>query len=111
MKEYWETIYYNIILVKLILKRCIKVKGIEADLGKRNLSYSIVNAIRGKHLRALRRPNKSRKYNGNTFKNKNNRTKKFALLGGCLVSCLKYKYNWLRQILKYIIILCPLYTN
>jgi len=38
------------------------VKGIEANLGKRNLSYSIVNTIGGKYLRALRRPNKGKKY-------------------------------------------------
>ena len=59
------------------------VKGIEADLGKTNPSYSIVNAIGGKYLRALRRPNKGRKYNSNTFKNRNNRTKRLALLGRC----------------------------
>jgi len=59
------------------------VKGIEAILGKRNPSRSIVNAIGGKHLRALRRPNKGRKYNSNTLKNRNNRTKRLALLGGC----------------------------
>jgi len=35
------------------------VKGIEANLGKRYLSYSIINAIGGKHLRALKRPNKA----------------------------------------------------
>jgi len=57
------------------------VKGIEANLGKRNLSYSIVNAIEGKHLRALKRPNKGRKYNSNTLKNRTNRTKRLALLG------------------------------
>jgi len=57
------------------------VKGIEAVLGKRNLSRSIVNAIGGKHLRAPRRPNKGRKYNSNTLKNRNNRTKRLALLG------------------------------
>ena len=34
----------------------------------------------GKHSRALKRPNKGKKYNSNTFKNKNNRTKKLALL-------------------------------
>jgi len=56
------------------------VKGIEADLGKSNLSYSMVNAIGGKYLRALRRPNKGRKYNGNTPKNRNNRIKRLALL-------------------------------
>jgi len=59
------------------------VKGIEAILGKRNLSHSIVNAMGGKHLRALKRPNKGGKYNSNTLKNRNNRTKKLALLGGC----------------------------
>jgi len=42
-----------------VLERRIGVKGPEADLGKRNLSYSIVNAIGDKHLRALRRPNKA----------------------------------------------------
>jgi len=36
----------------------------------------------GKYLRALRRPNKGRKYNGNTLKDRNNRTKRLALLGG-----------------------------
>jgi len=59
------------------------VKGIEAVLGKRNLSRSIVNAMGGKYLRALRRPNKGRKHNSNTLKNRNNRTKRLALLGGC----------------------------
>jgi len=59
------------------------VKGIKAVLGKRNLSYSIVNAMGGKYLRALRRPNKGGKYNSNTLKNRNNRTKRLALLGGC----------------------------
>ena len=58
-------------------------KDIEAVADKRNLSYSIVNAIGGKHLRALKRPNKGRKYNSNTLKNRNNRTKRLALLGGC----------------------------
>jgi len=57
------------------------VKGIEANLDKRNLSRSMVNAIGGKYLRALRRPNKGRKYNSNTIKNRNNRTKRLALLG------------------------------
>ena len=59
------------------------VKGIKANLGKRNLSYSMVNAIGGKHSRALKRPNEGRKYNSNTLKNRNNRTKRLALLGGC----------------------------
>jgi len=43
------------------------VKGIEANLGKSNLSHSIVNAIGGKHLRAPKRPNKGRKYNSTYF--------------------------------------------
>jgi len=59
------------------------VKGIEVKLGKRNPSYSIVNAIGGKYLRALKRPNKGRKHNSNTLKNRNNRTKRLALLGRC----------------------------
>ena len=42
----------------------------------------MVNAIEGKYLRALKRPNKSRKYNSNTLKNRKNRTKRLALLGG-----------------------------
>jgi len=58
------------------------VKGIEVDLGKGNPSRSIGNAMGGKYLRALRGPNKGRKYNGNTFKDRNNRTKRLALLGG-----------------------------
>jgi len=58
------------------------VKGIEVDLGKGNLSRSIGNTMGGKYLRALRGPNKGRKYNGNTLKDRNNRTKKLALLGG-----------------------------
>jgi hypothetical protein len=57
------------------------VKSIKADLGKRNLSHSIVNAIGGKYLRALKRPNKGRKYNSNTPKNRSNRIKRLALLG------------------------------
>jgi hypothetical protein len=59
------------------------VKGIKANLGKRNPSYSIVNTIGDKYLRALRRPNKGKKYNSNTPKNRSNRIKKLALLGGC----------------------------
>ena len=57
------------------------VKGIEAVLDKRNLSYSMVNAMGGKYPRAPSRPNKGRKYNYNTPKNRNNRTKRLALLG------------------------------
>jgi len=58
------------------------VKGIEVDLGKGNPSHSIGNAIGGKYLRAPRGPNKGRKYNGNTLKDRNNRTKRLASLGG-----------------------------
>jgi len=43
----------------------------------------MVNAMGGKHLRALKRPNKDRKYNSNTLKNRDNRTKRLALLGRC----------------------------
>jgi len=43
----------------------------------------MVNAIGNKYLRALRRPNKGRKYNSNTLKDRDNRTKKLALLGRC----------------------------
>ena len=60
----------------------MEVEGTEADWGKRNPSRSMVNAMGGKHFRAPRRPNKGRKYNSNTFKNRNNRTKRLALLGG-----------------------------
>ena len=49
-----------------MLKRDIKVKGIKAELGKRDLSHSIVNTMGGKHLRALKRPNKGKKHNSNT---------------------------------------------
>jgi hypothetical protein len=65
------------------LVRHIKVKGIETVADKRHLSYNMVNTIGGKHLRALRRPNKSKKYNGNTFKDRDNRAKRLALLGRC----------------------------
>jgi len=58
------------------------VKSTEVDLGKGNPSYSIGNAIGGKYLRAPRGPNKGRKYNSNTLKDRNNRTKRLALLGG-----------------------------
>ena len=60
------------------------VKGIEAVTGKRYLNYSIVNAIGGENSRALKRPNKGRKYNNNIFKNKNNRFKRLALLSKSL---------------------------
>ena len=56
------------------------VEDIKANTGKRNLSCNMVNVIGGNNLRALKRP---RKYNGNTFKDRNNKTKGLALLGGC----------------------------
>jgi len=61
----------------------MEVKYIEADLGKRNPSHSMVNAMGGKYLRAPRGPNKGRKYNSNTSKDRSNRTKRLALLGRC----------------------------
>jgi len=66
-----------------MLERQIGVKGTEVDLGKGNPSRSIGNTIGGKYLRAPRGPNKGRKYNSNTLKDRNNRTKKLALLGRC----------------------------
>ena len=81
IKKYQETIYRNVILARLILERYIGVKNIKANLGERNLNYNIINIIGGKYLRALKRPNKGRKYNSNTSKNRNNRTKRLALPG------------------------------
>ena len=43
----------------------------------------MVNTIKGKYFRALRRPNKGKKYNSNTFKNRNNRTKRLVILNKC----------------------------
>jgi hypothetical protein len=63
-----------------MLERYMGVKNTKANIDRRNLSYSIVNIIEGKNLRALRRPNKGRKYNGNTPKNRSDRIKKLALL-------------------------------
>ena len=57
------------------------VEGIEVGLGKGNPSYSMGNIMGGKYLRALRGPNKGRKYNSNTLKDRNNRTKRLASLG------------------------------
>ena len=59
------------------------VKGVEMVADKRHLSYSMVNIIGGKHLRVLRKPNKSKKYNGNIIKDKNNRAQSLVLLGRC----------------------------
>ena len=64
-----------------MLERYIGVKGAKADTSKRSPSYNIVNAIGDNNLKALKRPNKGKKYNGNIFKNKNNRFKRLALLG------------------------------
>ena len=57
------------------------VKGAKTIADKRHLSYSIVNTIGGKYLRAPKRPNKNKKYNSNIFKDKDNRAKRLALLG------------------------------
>ena len=54
--------------------------GIEANADKGNLNYSLVNAIGGNNLKTLKRPNKGRKYNSNTPKDRNNRSKRLALL-------------------------------
>ena len=59
------------------------VEGTEADSGKRIPSRGMVNTMGGKYPGAPRRPNKGRKHNGNTLKNKNNRSKRLALLGRC----------------------------
>jgi len=64
-----------------MLKRYIGVKDIEANAGKGSPSYSLVNAIGGNNLRALKRSNKGRKHNSNTPKDRNNRSKRLALLG------------------------------
>jgi len=69
---------YNTILIKLTLERYIGVKDVKANIGKRNLSYNIVNTIGSNNLRALRRLNKGRKYNSNTFKNRNNKIKRLV---------------------------------
>ena len=37
----------------------------------------------GKHSKTLKRSNKGKKYNGNTLKNRNNKTKRLVILGGC----------------------------
>ena len=64
--------------------RHIGGKGIEDIIDKRYPSHSIVNTIGGKNLRALKRPNKGRKHSSNTPKNRDNRSKRLALLGRCL---------------------------
>ena len=83
MKEHWETIYCNIILAKLILEKYMGVKGVKTNASKKNPNCNIVNIIGDNNPRALRRPNKGKKYNGNIFKDKNNKTKRLVLLGKC----------------------------
>src|SRR6266550_709600 len=82
-EKYWETIYCNIILARLMLEKCMGIKNTKANAGKWNLSCNIVNVMGGNNLRALKRPNKGRKYNGNTFKDRSNRTKRLVLLSRC----------------------------
>ena len=41
----------------------------------------MVNAMGGKYPRAPKRPNKGKKHNDNTPEDRNNRTKRLALLG------------------------------
>jgi len=53
-----------------MLKRCIRVKNAKTNAGKRNPSYNIVNTIKGNNPKAPKRPNKGRKHNGNTSKDK-----------------------------------------
>ena len=65
--------------VALPIRLCY-TKGIEANIDKRILSYNIVNTIGDKDLRALRRPNKGRKYTSNSPKDRNNRAKRLAIL-------------------------------
>ena len=59
------------------------VKDVKAVADKRYLSHSMVNIIRGENLKALRRPNKDRKHNSNIFKDRDNRSKRLALLSRC----------------------------
>ena len=70
-------------MARQTLARRIKVKGIKTVADKRHLSHNMVNTIGGKYLKALRRPYKSRKYNNNIFKDKNNRAKRLVLLNKC----------------------------
>ena len=59
------------------------VEGVEAVIDKRYPSYSMANAIGGKNLKAPKRPNKGIKYNSNTPKDRDNRSKRLALLSRC----------------------------
>jgi hypothetical protein len=51
-----STTPYNII-VGLTLERYIGDKDIGTNINKRDLSYSIINIIKCKYLKALKRPN------------------------------------------------------
>jgi len=64
-----------------MLEKYINVKGTKADASKKNLSYNIVNSLGDKNLKALKKPNKGKKYNNNIFKNRSNKIKGLALLG------------------------------
>ena len=44
-------------MVRPTLKRYIGDKSIGTNIGKRNPSYSIINIIKSKYLKALKRPN------------------------------------------------------
>ena len=83
IKEHWGTIYRNTTLTRPTLERCMGVKGAETNTDKRSPSCSIVNAMGGNNPKAPRGPNKGRKHNGNTPKDRNNRTKRLALLSRC----------------------------
>ena len=69
------------------------VKSAETVIDKRYLSYNIVNIVGDENLKALKRLNKGRKYNGNIFKDRDNRAKRLALLGRCLSRQPKVKYS------------------
>src|SRR6266704_4730992 len=79
MKEHWETIYRNTTLARLTLERYMGGEGVKANAGEGSPSRSLVNAMGGNNPRALRRSNKGRKHNGNTPKDRNNRSKRLAL--------------------------------
>ena len=76
-----------------MLERHIRVKGIEAGLGKRNPSYSIINTIGGKYLRALKRPNKAENTIVILLRTGIIRLKDWLYWVGVLVGNLRYKYG------------------
>ena len=47
--------------------RYIRNKNVKAVTNKKYPSHNTINIIRGKNPRALKRPNKDKKYNGNIF--------------------------------------------